>query len=247
MPTDPLVPGGAPLMEALSAARMQPYLDASGGCAERALRLYRWNLELSGAVYETVHVFEVVLRNALDRRLRRWNTTQQRPGGGPHDTDWLVDPARLLRRLLGADLETATRRAEVAVRRSARPRSVVTHADVVAQVGLGAWRYLLPPHNERKDPGKHRLWVDALAGAFPHTHRPARELVQDVAAVHALRNRVAHLEPLLRAGHVERAVQSVRRVLAEIDPGAEQWWVGGQRVTGVLARRPPADAARSVR
>jgi hypothetical protein len=229
----------AHLLGALSAARTRPYLDASAGCVHTAVRLYRWNVDLSGAVYETLHVVEVVLRNALDRRLRQWNAKQvPRSGGAPHAPEWLLDPAHLIRRLLGADLETATRRALVAVRRSAHPRRDVAHEDVVAQLGLGTWRYLLPPRNERKDPGKQRLWDDALAGAFPHAARPASAIVDDVAALHALRNRVAHLEPLLRAGHVERTVQAARRVLADIDPVVEQWWVGGQRVTAVLARRP---------
>jgi hypothetical protein len=49
--------------------------------------------------------------------------------------------------------------------------------------------------------------------------------------------------------NVERTVASARRVLAAIDPAVEQWWVGGQRVTGVLARRPfpPAAGLGSVR
>lgn len=240
----------AALVQALSAARMRLYLDESSGCVADALRLYRWNVELSGAVYETLHVVEVALRNALDGRLRPWNARQVRETGGSfHGADWLIDPAPLLRRVLGKDLATATRRAEIAVGRSSARGREITHADVVAQVGLGTWRFLLPPRNERKDPGKHRLWVDALSGAFPCSTEPAHALVGDVAAVHALRNRVAHLEPLLRAGHVERTVASARRVLAAIDPAVEQWWVGGQRVSAVLARRssPPAAGRGSVR
>lgn len=227
------------LVTALSRGRLAPYLTATGGSAEEALRLYRWNVELSGAVHEVLHVFEVVLRNALDRRLRRWNAGQQRPdGAGAHGEDWLLDPSRLLARLLGRDLEAAVRRAEVAVRRSALPGRPVAHDDVVAQLSLGTWRYLLPPRNPRKEPGKHRLWQDALVHAFPCLVRAPHELVQDVDAVYALRNRVAHLEPLLRPGYVERHVRAVRRVLAEIEPVAEHWLVGGQRVAGVLDRRP---------
>lgn len=114
----------------------------------------------------------------------------------------------------------------------------MTHPDIVAQLSLGTWRYLLPNRNPRKDPGKQRLWEDALAAAFPHLARGPADLVSDISDVHGLRNRVAHLEPLLRPGYVERHVRAMQRVLAEIEPSAERWLIGSQRITTVLGHRP---------
>lgn len=56
------------LLRWLSPPRLEPYLDAAG-IMQDAVRLYRWNVELFGAVYEPLNIFEVVLRNALDDQL----------------------------------------------------------------------------------------------------------------------------------------------------------------------------------
>lgn len=44
-------------------------LAATGQDRKKAIALYQWNTEAFGAVYEAFHVFEVVLRNALDMEL----------------------------------------------------------------------------------------------------------------------------------------------------------------------------------
>jgi hypothetical protein len=56
----------------LSRARLRPYLAASVGHPARALLLYGWNCEISGAFYESLHYLEIGLRNAMDAQLRRW-------------------------------------------------------------------------------------------------------------------------------------------------------------------------------
>ena len=57
----------------LATARLAPYLAAVDGNRRQAIRLYQWNIALSGAVYEALHVVEVVLRNAIDAQLCAWN------------------------------------------------------------------------------------------------------------------------------------------------------------------------------
>ncbi|MDN6300484.1 MAG: hypothetical protein L0J68_09415 [Micrococcaceae bacterium] len=54
----------------LGRERLSPYLGATGGGLQAEITLYRWNIDLSGAVYQTLHLFEVFLRNALDEQLR---------------------------------------------------------------------------------------------------------------------------------------------------------------------------------
>jgi hypothetical protein len=223
---------------AISAPRLAPYLTQTGSNTRQAVRLYQWNIELSGAVYELLHGFEVVLRNAMDAQLCAWNCEQRRPDGQQHHRDWLMEPAPLLVRLTrgGKDINEAKRRAEQASRRrrgDGRGRPVA-HADVLANLSLGTWRYLLPD----KDAGRQRLWADALVGAFPHLQTTPDDLLRAVKGVHELRNRVAHLEPLLDVRNVYRQVQNVRQVLAAIEPHTEQWAMGWQRVTTVLAARP---------
>ncbi|MCL2804265.1 MAG: hypothetical protein FWD29_10020 [Micrococcales bacterium] len=217
---------------AISAPRLEPYLAVAGGNNREALRLYQWNIDLSGAVYETLHVFEVFLRNGIDCCLSEWNASQtDQTAGRRHEPEWLLDPARLLRRLVGENIARATEQARIAHRGNAG--RTVTHPDVVAQLSFGTWRYLLPD----RDPGRRRLWADALHAAFPNLDGPPAGLVARVDGAYRLRNRVAHLEPLLSAGLIRKELNGMRWVLAAINPDLEAWFVSRQRVTRILRTR----------
>ena len=220
----------------ISPARFAPYRREASGNIRDAVRLYDWNRELSGAVYELLHMFEVALRNAMDEQLCTWNASQQRSDGtGLHSPDWLLDPAPLLIRLTrnGQDIRKAQKRATSSAK-SWRPSRPVIHSDVLAQLSLGTWRYLLP----NKDPGRQLLWNEALHGAFPHLATPSRTLTAKVHDIHLLRNRVAHLEPLIHTKTVRARLTDVLEVLRAIDTVPEQWAAGQQRVTTVLKARP---------
>jgi hypothetical protein len=216
----------------ISGPRLAPYLSATEGNVRRALSLYQWNVELSGAVYECLHRFEVILRNALDEQLCGWNSLQRdRRTGRPHPRAWLLDPARLLQRLVGDDIRKATRRAQSALRGAGRPPG---HPDILAQLSFGTWRFLLPDN----DPGRQHLWHKALAAAFPSLAGSPADLVDHIDNIYRLRNRVAHLEPLLSSGMVGDRFARMRTVLPAIDPALETWFVSRQRVTAMLKTKP---------
>lgn len=100
------------------------------------------DVEISGALYECLHQFEVVLRNAIDEQLCTWNGAQKhQPSGTPHARDWLMDPSHLLQRLTGDDIPKALRRARAALRAESRAPG---HADVLAQLSFGTWRFCFP-------------------------------------------------------------------------------------------------------
>jgi hypothetical protein len=225
-------PHHAAIAAKISAPRLGPYLAATGGNVKAALRLYQWNVDLSGAVYESLHRFEVILRNALDEQLCAWNATQRERGTNRQQSaDWLMDPSHLLRRLAGDDIRKAKRRAQAALRTQG---TTPGHPDVLAQVNFGTWRFLLPDN----DPGRKLLWRAALSTAFPHLQGPESDLVDDVDNIYKLRNRVAHLEPLLNSGMVADRFGRMRTVLLAIDPYLEQWFTSRQRVTPSLAAKP---------
>lgn len=209
---------------------------------EDALRQYEWNIDLSAAVYESLHRVEVTVRNALDRELSVWNEQQiDAHTSLTYGREWLVNPAPLLNRLLGSSWEKT--RTRVARQSRTSPRAAVQmHADIVAQLPFSAWRFLLPD----KDPGRRLLWEQATRWAFPGWENDSLALTKDVAGLVMLRNRVAHLEPIIRPGYVERQLSGMRRVVGAIDPAAEVWLVTQQRITTVLKGRPrPAASPRS--
>ncbi len=64
--TQRLRPMEAARVRYITDLRLAPFLRESNGDTGRALRLYSWNIEMSGAAYEVLHRFEVLLRNAID-------------------------------------------------------------------------------------------------------------------------------------------------------------------------------------
>ena len=64
---------------AFSAARLNRYLVACGGNRSKALSLYRHNVKLCQKFYGILNVFEVVLRNAINRHYQNYF----------NDRDWI--------------------------------------------------------------------------------------------------------------------------------------------------------------
>lgn len=213
---------------------MAPYLQAAGDDKKAAMALYQWNIAISGAVYEALHVFEIVLRNAIDEQLCAWNATQTNSSTGQlHGHDWVFDPARVLERICGSDLDKARQYATRSVSTRGGDRTV-RHGDVVAQLNLGTWRFLLP---SRRDPGKQSLWTNSLIHGFPNLRRPVQELVHATDNAYKLRNRVAHLEPLLRTNFAAEYT-NMRTVVDAIDPKALTWFTSINRIGPVARTRP---------
>jgi hypothetical protein len=86
--------------------RLQRLLVDTGGDLARAHELFEWNVHAAGAAMEAIHVFELILRNAIDRELRIWNDAM---AGTP---DWSLRPhPYLLRALNQTELANAVTRA----------------------------------------------------------------------------------------------------------------------------------------
>ncbi|MBT2597839.1 hypothetical protein [Arthrobacter sp. ISL-72] len=125
------------LQHRISPERLAPYIRETPTLHE-AIRLYRWNIDLSGAVYEALHVFEVVLRNALDEQLCIWNASQPDPETGRlHSSDWLIDPSALLLRIAGRDIPDAGRRALKSTKRRPHGQREPLHEDILAAMSFG--------------------------------------------------------------------------------------------------------------
>lgn len=112
----------------------------------------------------------------------------------------------------------------------------MTHDDVLAQMSLGVWRYLLPSNSNKT---KQRLWTEATAAAFPHWRGDwnPQSIVSRVANAHELRNRVAHLEPLHRYD-LRRVRRDMRSVCHAVGPDAAQLFVSTERLIPIIATNP---------
>ena len=175
------------LEASLSPERLRPYLRATLGDRQEAVRLHVRNTALSAAFYGPLQGLEVTLRNALHRQLvKRY---------GPA---WYDNPRTALDR-------GAVERVRAARSEQGRPRHGA-HSLIVATLSFGFWISLLGPGGRtatgRKANYEMTLWRPALRAAFAHrapltrrqVHRPLNDL-------RALRNRIAHHEPKRVAIH----------------------------------------------
>jgi hypothetical protein len=184
-------------------ARAQRFLRDCGNDLNLAEQVCDWNVRMSGALYESLHTFEIVLRNAMDGRLATWNASVG------YGRDWLITPDPRLDKLLNqGSLKTARGRADKAAKRRGRP---LVHDDILAQMSLATWRYLLPSHTSVP---KQRLWTDALEKAFPRWFGPWETLADKVDLAYQARNRVAHLESL----HGQD-LRAIRRSMRQVSDG----------------------------
>ena len=157
------------MQQLLSAARMAPYLAATGGDWQRGLALYVWNAQVSAAFFESIHYLEVGLRNAMDRE------TSTRLG-----PLWLSPTSPLL---------TPRSRQAAAVAMGHAGGPTAPRGKVVAELPFGFWWSLLSDEYNR------RLWQPALRFAFDGPVR-RRTLHSELDEIRRLRNRIAHHEPV---------------------------------------------------
>ena len=63
--------------DAMSVPRIQRYLNACAKNTHKTMRLYRANIRLSQELFAVLNIFEVVLRNAIDKHYRHTLVTDK--------------------------------------------------------------------------------------------------------------------------------------------------------------------------
>lgn len=209
-----------------SSARLQHYLAAAGGDEAEAVALYRWNLEIAGAFWESLGHFEVALRNTIDTRLSERHARLGRPG------HWIFDDAHEL----GKDKKGPGSHAypyvdiKTAINRVRTNRKPVHPGQVISEVPFGFWHQMISK-------SQTALWPD-LASGFPHAPRRAQGLIHDpVKRLRELRNRIGHHHRIWSIDLASR-YSDLCEVAGYIDPHLRVWIDTESRVTSLLSARP---------
>ena len=198
----------------LSQPRMSTYLGACAGDVSAAVDLYRWNMDVSMALFEAIHYLEVGVRNRADDALTAL--------AGP-TADWLDAPPTVP---LKPTTKSVIQKAREHASKNGR---VATHGHVIAELTLGFWPYLFA------EPYNRTLWAPALKGAFPTASRT--QMHDNLKSIAELRNRLAHHEPVFAlqlAGKYELVLATAELV----DPRLGWWIDATSRVESVLRVRP---------
>jgi len=171
----------AAVFQSLPAERLAPYMTASGENLFAALKLYRKNVVLSGAMYESLYHLEVSYRSLIDAALVSRHQYKSRGG------DWLDDRHGEFASAASAKLLEARKAAGNAT-------SVAGHrGSAVAELSFGFWRRLIDAKYENVHGSAVMRRVPSLKGRNASDMGNLRQLVEPL---YSLRNRIAHLEPI---------------------------------------------------
>lgn len=203
----------------LTVDRLKSYLIATDDDINGALNLYRWNTEISSALFSVLSDVEIAFRNSIDREIQYMNATLG------NQNSWFDSPTVIMPSYRRKNLESA--RASLAV--AGKP---VTHSGIVSELGFGFWRSFLTKQY------KDTLWRTALRFAFPYSpSRQSEYIFTRVRHLHVLRNRIAHHEPIHNR-NVALDFQICIEVLNAISPVIAAWSSENSRVLEVLDKKP---------
>ena len=199
----------------LSSERMSSYLVASSGNLSKALELYKWNIALSGALFEAIAIVEVVVRNEIDNNLHSW--------AKPFGKDWMD--------IVPVDDKATT---DIARARSRNTRDL-SHGKVLAELNFGFWRYLVAIRY------LHTIWIPIMNDAFPnlkgHPGERREKVERAIERLWFLRNRIGHHEPIF-SRNVNRDMTAITSLLDWICVDTSAWASAQRRVQNVVLLRP---------
>jgi hypothetical protein len=197
--------------------------DANEDVTVAALRLYRWNVELSAALMVPIHLCEITVRNAASDALE-----------AVYGPQWPWSPG--LRQALTNPLHGYRPRQDLIDTASAHS----TAGKVVAELKFAFWESIFTSRHDT------RLWTPHLRRVFPNVDNsiPVGQVRSDIRArlghIRILRNRIAHHEPIFGRPIVDHFGR-IRSLVEHRSTTMLAWLDQVETVTGLLANKPPTN------
>lgn len=181
-----------------STQRMERYFNRYPSDEQKAIIHYKSNIELTESFYPVLSMFEVALRNSLNRELTRHFRT----------SDWYLHIGSVPGlRNLNSSISTAKKHI-------AKRNESITANKVIAELTLGFWVRLFNAEYELV------LWKP-IRKAFPHLEKQLRQRNKVSAPINKIRdfrNRVFHHEPISwNLDRLEETHSSILKVMSWIN------------------------------
>ena len=229
------------LEQLISPGRFATFVTLANGDRSLAVDLHEWTGAVAGALFTDFRTLEVVYRNHVDQALHSHVASV-----APQVQHWMWDSSWIP--ASGYWWNDEAEQALKAARKRAGGRKA-SHGAVVAELTFGFWRYIVSGRYEES------FWNTALDDAFADIpgHAPGdrrRTLEQAMINLLALRNRLAHHEPIakpwtrkLPGGRVgaftlDDLYDNLVRVLHWTSPAHADSLLQASSVPGLLAARP---------
>jgi len=173
----------AEIRASLSPTRISTY-DSEypiGTCQTKAIQLYAWNAQTSGALLTPLHLCEITIRNAISQAIEN-----------AYCSNWHLDTT--FETSLPSPPSGYNPRRDL-IKTRAKSTSV---GQVISELKFVFWQSMLTKRHDNK------IWNNHLRSVFPNTD-PGKSIKEirvglhsDIESVRRLRNRVAHHEHILK-------------------------------------------------
>ncbi|MFB6348669.1 Abi family protein [Moraxella sp. ZJ142] len=200
------------IQNSLSQARLATYEKFTKDY-NQALDLYRWNLQISSALFECLAICEVSIRNGVSTAIQ-----------AEHGDEWAFN-ARFLKTLKG------NRRDDVI--RSQRNHS--TTEKILADLPFVFWQSMFTVRFDD-------FWCKYLIGVLPNADskdlkKLREEMFIDLNRLRKLRNRIAHHEPIFNR-NLQSDFNTIMKVIKYCNWDLCDWISLWQRVEELLKNKP---------
>jgi hypothetical protein len=159
-------------------------------------------MELSGEVNKAIHIFEVVLRNAI---VREWNNHFT-------CTEWPMNklgiPSTRKYQDIFDDIDTATIRTK---------KRHPNNGDVIASLMLGFWKKMLSSKFDVQNIHFVKNIFPNKAYWSPRTTDDIENLYKQIETIWDLRNRVAHHEPIFHLRDLRQKFSLILEIIEMVD------------------------------
>lgn len=189
---------------------------------EAAVRLYQWNAEIAAAMWPVMHVFEVVVRNAVSDVI----TAVHGPSWTHQHAFWnkLPNPRGVY-----------SPRKDLIKQASQHP----TPGKVIPELKMAFWERMFTSRHDND------FWSQHLQEGFPyiaaHTYQQGRNQLRAMyESVRRVRNRLGHHESVSDPTRFDlpKIHQNMMYVIGWRDPVVLSWVDSFQQVDATLERRP---------